>query len=206
MAGTGAPARRGRPRDTSIDMRVLDATRELLTEVGFDATTVQAIAQRSGTPGSAIYRRWPTRTAIIEQAIFPGLTSVQVLPSGDLRHDLRRFIRAYLAAFGAPAARAAMPGLLASYEGQEADSQPSRWLSVSTRPQFLDILRAAGPESVDPSVDAEDVFDVLLGAMLARTLITTVSRRNRPIERLVELTVRLVQPCDHRAGSQVAAI
>lgn len=190
---TDRPTRRpGRPRDESMDPRVLEAARELLVERGFEATTVQAIAERSGVHASAIYRRWSSRIDIIEQAIFPGLSAVSVQPTGDLRRDLRRFIRAYLATFGAPAARAAAPGLLASYVsgGQRA---PEAWLAVSARPQFLDILRAA-PDEVDADVDPDDVFDVLLGAILGRTLVPTIAERNRPIERLVELTLRMLAP------------
>jgi len=184
----------GRPRDTSIDPRVLTAARELLTEYGFEDTTVQAIAERSGVHASAIYRRWPSRLEIIEQAVFPGFESVVVQPTGDLRRDLRRFIRAYLATFGAPAARAAMPGLLASYQSAGRAGAPEKWLAVSARPQFLDILRAAPTDSVDAKVDPDDVFDVLLGALLARVLVPTVVERNRAVERLVELTLRMLQP------------
>jgi len=186
--------RPGRPRDPSIDPRVLEATRQLLTEQGFDATTVQAIAGRSGVHASAIYRRWSSRIEIIEQAVFPGFASITVRPTGDLPADLRRFIRAYLATFGAPAARAAMPGLLASYQSTGRSGAPETWLTVSARPQFLDILREVPTGSVDPHIDPDDVFDVLLGAILARTLIPTVGERNRPIERLVDLTLRLLQP------------
>jgi hypothetical protein len=75
-----------------------------------------------------IYRRWSTRLEIIEQAVFPGLTSISVQPTGDLRRDLRRIIRAYLAAFTAPAARAAMPALLDSYQSAENAGSPERWL------------------------------------------------------------------------------
>jgi AcrR family transcriptional regulator len=191
----------GRPRDASIDPRVLSAARQLLTEYGFDDTTVQAIAERSGVHASAIYRRWPSRIEIIEQAVFPGFEAVTVAPTGDLRRDLRRFIRAYLAAFGAPAARAAMPGLLATYQSAGRAGAPEEWLAVSARPQFLDILQAAPASSVDGKVDPEDVFDVLLGALLARVLVPTVVERNRPIERLVELTLRMLQPARVRAIS-----
>jgi len=184
----------GRPRDDSIDTSVLDATRALLTEKGFDATTVQAIAERSGEHASAIYRRWSSRIEIIERAVFPGLASVNVAPTGDLQLDLRRFIRAYVAAFSEPAARAAVPRLLASYGADGRDGAPEVWISVSARPQFLDILRAAPPRSVDSQVDPDDVFDVLLGAILARALVPTVMHRNRPLERLVELTLRLLRP------------
>jgi AcrR family transcriptional regulator len=165
-----------------------------LAEHGFDATTVQAIAQHSGVHASAIYRRWSTRTDIIEHAVFPGLSAVSVAPTGDLEHDLRRFIRAYLAALRAPAARAALPRLLGTYETDGRDGSQETWIAVSARPQFVDILCAAHGRNVDPDLDLDDVFDVLLGAILARAVVPTVVQRNRPVERLVELTLRMLAP------------
>jgi AcrR family transcriptional regulator len=183
----------GRPRDPTIDRKVLDATRELLVEKGLEAATVQAIAERSGVHASAIYRRWSSRLDILEEAVFPGPTIVLVEPTGDLKRDIRRFVRTYLAVFGAPAARAAVPGLLASYQSNGRSDVPEKWMVVSARPQFAEILRRAR-SGVDPKVDAEDVFDVLLGAVLARALVPTVIERRRPVERLVELTLRMLRP------------
>ncbi len=184
----------GRPRDRTIDARVLEATRLLLTERGFDQTTVRAIAGRSGVHASAIYRRWRSRNAIIEEAVFPGLSAVLVRPTGDLRRDLRRLSRALLSAFGAPEAKAAMPGLLGTYQSGGRSGAPETWLAVSARPQLIDILVAAPEGAVDPSVDPNDVFDVLLGAVMARTLVPTVAERNRPVEYLVDLMLRLIEP------------
>src|SRR3954453_9449263 len=163
MATDGSARRPGRPRDVSIDTRVIEAARELLVEVGYDATTVQAIAERSGVHASAIYRRWPSRVEIIEQAVFPGLGSVTVRPTGDVRRDLRRFVRSYVTMLGSPVARAAAPGLLASYQSGARTGMEETLLALSARPQFLDILRAAPAGAVDPTVDPDDVFDMLLG-------------------------------------------
>jgi AcrR family transcriptional regulator len=192
------PPRRGRPRDASIDGRVLDATRQLLVEAGFDATTVQAIATRSGVHASAIYRRWPSRTEIIEDVVFPGFEGLSVAATGDLRKDLRRFIRSYVATLGAPAAVAAIPGLLAAYQSGSGGRSAEEWLPVSARPQFLDIVRAAGESGVDPAVDPNDVFDVLLGAIIARTVVPVVAARHRPVEVLVDMGMRLLQPVTAR--------
>jgi AcrR family transcriptional regulator len=186
--------RRGRPRDPTIDRRVLDATRDLLVREGFDATTIHAISEHSGVPPSAIYRRWSSRIEIIEQAVFPGGAPISVTATGDLRRDLRQFVRAYLAVFAAPAAGAAMPALLASYQATGRSGAAETWSAVSGRPQFAQILRASADGSVDTTVDADDVFDMLIGAMVARTLIPTIAARNRPIDRLVDLTVRLLRP------------
>jgi AcrR family transcriptional regulator len=184
----------GRPRDRSIDTRVLQATRILLTQRGFDQTTVRAIAETSGVHASAIYRRWPSRVALIEEVAFPGLSTVVVRPTGELRRDLRRLIKALLTALGAPEARAAVPGLLATYQSSPRSGAPEGWLAVSARPQFLDILLQAGEGSIDPGIDPDDAFDVLIGAVLARTLVPTVAARNRPLETLVDAMLRLMEP------------
>jgi AcrR family transcriptional regulator len=189
--------RRGRPRDDSISERALAAAAELLVERGFDATTIQSVAARSGVHASAIYRRWPSRIELIEEAAFPGFSPLDVRPTGDLRRDLRRFIRAYVAAFGAPAARAAAAGLLAYRQAADPPRpprSPDQYLRVSARPQFQDILRAAPPASIDPAVDPDDVFDMLLGAVLTRTVVYPATARHRPIERTVEMILRLLRP------------
>jgi AcrR family transcriptional regulator len=184
----------GRPRDASFDQRALEATREVLAERGFPATTVQAVAERSGVHASAIYRRWPSRIALIEAAVAPALSFGAAPPTGDLRRDLRRFVRAYVTAWETPAARAAIPGLLAEYQTSGRSGAPEQWLHLSVRPQFVAILRAAPAGAVDGRVEADDVFDLLLGAMLARVLVPTVARRNRPLSRIVDLVLRVLQP------------
>ena len=188
--------RRGRPLDTSMSDRALVATRELLEEGGFAAATIQAVATRSGVHASAIYRRWPSRFELIEEAVFPGFNPVRVRPTGDLRRDLRRFLREYVSALSAPAARAARAGMLAHYESAERQRSRDEYLKVSARPQFQDILLAAPPGSVDPAIDPEDAFDMLLGWVLLRTTVPTVAARLRPLERTVDLLLRMLRPVD----------
>ena len=195
IAAMAEPRRHpGRPRDTSISERALAATRELLVQRGFDATTIQAVAEHSGVHASAIYRRWSSRIELIEEATFPGLSPLSVQPTGDLRDDLRRFIRAYLAAFSAPAARAAAAGLLAHHQANSRPGPPEVYLRVSARPQFQDILHAAPSGSIDPDVDPDDVFDMLLGAILTRILLSVFTERQRPVEHTVEMILRLLRP------------
>jgi AcrR family transcriptional regulator len=173
---------------------------ELLAEKGFDRTTLQAVAKRSGVHASALYRRWPTRIELIEDAIFPGFDPPAVEPTGDLQADLLRFLRAYLAAFGSPAARAAAPGLMAHHQSAGGGRSPDQYLQVSARPQFQDILSAAPAGTVDPDVDPDDVFDILLGAILARTIVPTIAARRPPLERTADLLVRMLRPTTQRVG------
>lgn len=60
---------RGRPRREGADETILAAARELLDESGFAAFNVDVIAERTGIAKTTIYRRWPTKGALVAAAI-----------------------------------------------------------------------------------------------------------------------------------------
>jgi AcrR family transcriptional regulator len=185
--------RRGRPRDSSIDDRVLAATRRVLVDEGYAATTIPRIADSAGVHASAIYRRWSSRVELIHDAAYGDLAPRRVRPTGDLRRDLERFLRAYVGALESPIVRAAMPALL-SFEARDRERQPSALLHISLRPQFRDVIAAAPNGVVDPRIDLDDVFDLLLGAALARVAIPPGVRRRAPLARTVDLLLRALAP------------
>src|SRR6476619_8125338 len=107
----------GRPRDPQKDVDVLAAARALLVEEGYQATTIVAIARRAGVGAPTIYRRWPRREAIIEDAVFGEIGPTAIPTStGELRKDLHAWTRAFVRQFADPVTRAAIPGLLMAYE------------------------------------------------------------------------------------------
>jgi AcrR family transcriptional regulator len=181
----------GRPRDPAIDATVIAATRQLLEEAGFAGTTVQEISRRTGVHPPGIYRRWPSRIALIEDATFGDLATLSVDPTGDLAADLLRFVIAYEANFNTPACRAAMPGLLAAY-GSQGEVTAERWVHLSVRPAFAAILAAS--DEVDPTLDIDAAFDVLLSLVLARVIIPPVWRAGRPIGHVVDILLRVIRP------------
>lgn len=60
---------RGRPRREGADETILDAARALLDEAGYAAFNVDVIAERTGIAKTTIYRRWPTKGALVAAAI-----------------------------------------------------------------------------------------------------------------------------------------
>jgi AcrR family transcriptional regulator len=183
---------RGRPRNPEIDEVVLQTTRELLGALGYEGTTVQEISRRSGVHPPAIYRRWPSRRALIEDAAFSGLAEVRIEPTGDLRADLGAFLVAYERSLGAPAARAAMPGLMATYQ-DEVPLPAAHWLRLSVRPQFRAILAAAG-DAVDPGLDVDEVFDLIQGAILGRIFVPAIAARGSDLGSMTEMVLRVLTP------------
>jgi AcrR family transcriptional regulator len=82
----------GRKRDASLDAKILDATLEVLGDVGARGLTMDLVAAHAEAGKGAIYRRWPSKTALILDAIahVKGRTLERVgLPdTGSLRGDL----------------------------------------------------------------------------------------------------------------------
>ncbi|NNH73306.1 TetR/AcrR family transcriptional regulator [Nocardia uniformis] len=162
----------GRPRDPQLDAQVLTAAQELLVSEGYEATTIAAVARRAGVVTTSIYRRWPSKRALIEDAVFALDTGNHPAPTGDLRADLLAWTRLFLSAAAQPAARAAIPGLLAAYHD---DRESYRRLldrgEQPTRQALREMLiGAAAHGQAAPGCDVDAVFEFLRGATLIRAL------------------------------------
>ena len=70
----------GRPRSTEADRAISDATLALLAEVGLGALSVEDVAARAGVSKATIYRRFPSREALIVDSIAQVLDSAPVPP------------------------------------------------------------------------------------------------------------------------------
>jgi AcrR family transcriptional regulator len=60
-----AARRPGRPRDARADDAILDAAIKVLADQGPSRFTVDAVAARAGVGKATIYRRWPSRAALL---------------------------------------------------------------------------------------------------------------------------------------------
>lgn len=92
---TEAAPTTGRPRDPALDAAILAATRDLLVERGFDGTTVEAVARAAGSGKAAVYRRWPSKTALVVAAVRDLYDPPAVPDTGSLREDLLACARQY---------------------------------------------------------------------------------------------------------------
>jgi AcrR family transcriptional regulator len=185
----------GRPRDEAIDEAVRKATVELLTEMGYAATTMRAVARRSGVAPPALYRRWRNRVELIESVVFPSLTVDVAAGSGDLRSDLQRFVDAFTAALSKPFARAAIPGLLSEYQHRpDAHRDVALRLGTGMRDSFRTMLALQPATTVDRSIDPDVVLDLLVGSVFYRLFLLPFTGRVPPTDATAELLVRSLRP------------
>lgn len=169
--GTSDDRRLGRPRDARVDVAVMDATRALLAERGFAHTTVEAIASRAGVGKATIYRRWPTREALLLAVTTADLPNIEAPDTGDLRQDL-------LLVF-TQLAEQLRTGVPASYIGDligESTRNPAMRADfdalVELRRSLCAAMVAQAKKRGDlrKSVDPDMVLDLISGALFYRKL------------------------------------
>jgi len=80
-----------RTRSTQAHEKVLKATFDLFVERGIDATSMDAVAERSGVSKATIYKHWQDKDALALEALSLMFGLEEEPPkfdSGDLRQDL----------------------------------------------------------------------------------------------------------------------
>jgi AcrR family transcriptional regulator len=85
---------RGRPRDPGRDEAILEAALALIAELGYDRTTIDAIAERAGVGKPTIYRRWAGKPELVAAAIARRKQRRPAPDTGSLRGDLLAAVRA----------------------------------------------------------------------------------------------------------------
>jgi AcrR family transcriptional regulator len=179
VVADGVRPARGRPRRPGTHAAILGATIDLLTEVGVDGTTTNAIAERSGCSKSTIYRRWPTRDALILDAL---RIAVQGRPDDirqvvGLERDLSSTLRAAAhrgsAIFNSRIFRAVFPTiarelLAGSVVGEQFRANVFVPIRTGAKARLRD---AIDREEIASTIDPDLVFDLVYGGLLYRVLV-----------------------------------
>jgi len=185
---TRPPRPPGRPRSPEAERAILDATLELLASEGFDRLTVEGVAASAGVGKATIYRRWPSKLALVLAAV--GELSAHPLPeltTGRTRDDLVNLLRHIIEALTGTIAGRILPGLVA-----ESARSPELlgvlhdfWLS--RRGLMLEVLRQGSAQGDLPEdVDHELIADLLYGPVHYRFLISAAPVDPPLAEQLVD--------------------
>ncbi|WP_326553618.1 TetR/AcrR family transcriptional regulator [Micromonospora sp. NBC_01813] len=194
---TPQPARRSEQSRRAI----LAAALALLTEQGYAAVTIEAIAARAGVGKQTIYRWWRGKGAVILDALTDNLPDVLALPdTGDLRADLRQVLRATVAEFADPQLSATTRAITIETLTDEelADQARDRLL----RPQ-LDMVRARLAAARDagqvrPDAPLDQVVELLFGPLYHRWLLRNGPLTDDYADGIVDLVVAAVTPAGNR--------
>lgn len=164
----------GRPRDASIDERVLSVTRELLVEVGWDELSMRLVAARAGVGRSSLNRRWSSKAELVLHAILGETPDLAPFSGTDLTGWIDWVVRGSHELFGRPDVRAAVPGLLLAL-GENDALRRDLWARFSgpAVQLFAEDVHATTPaQRRRADVDARATLAMAAGAAL---FVTTVA-------------------------------
>jgi len=161
--GSSGGASTGRPRSEEAHKAILDATLDLLVEVGFSALTVEGVANRAGVGKATIYRRWPSKLPLVVEA-FGALPGFEEVDTGDLAEDLKKMIRSYIQVFNSSPLSAVLPSLAGERAHNPELSQLFDPVSIERRrPLTRAFERAIRRGEIAGDLDVELAADLVVG-------------------------------------------
>jgi AcrR family transcriptional regulator len=190
-AVAGAPARRGRPRSDEAHRRILEATRELLSEDGFSDLRLEHVAARAGVGKSTIYRRWGSKEALAQELLAElAAPHIAVAESDDTRTELLAAVvnpmRAVTDTPFGPVIRA----LLSQIAVNPTLGDPFRATVVQARRDEIARVIARGIARGDlrPDADPELATELLVGPVYFRLMFggeLTLAFANRVVDNVL---------------------
>lgn len=179
----------GRPRSEEAHQAILDATLELLVEVGFSALTVEGVAQRAGVGKATIYRRWASKLPLVVEA-FSGLPGFQEVDSGSLRQDLKETLKAYLEAFNSTSLSTVFPSLAGERKHNPELSKLLEPVVRGRREPFVRIFeRARERGEISQDVDIELAADLVVGPISVAVFFRGGTPTPKMVEPIVDLAL-----------------
>lgn len=173
MPRTSPQTRRrpGRPRRATTDDAITRAALDLLAERGFQAATIEAIADRAGVGRNTIYRRWRSKEELIADALRELTTDVD-WGADDLYSLLLTWLRDFARTFSDPLQGRLLVGVLGELQQNPvfADVYADRVVRPRREALLARLIEARERGELRPDADVELVADLLGGALLLRRL------------------------------------
>jgi AcrR family transcriptional regulator len=168
-----ARARRGRPRDPSVDARVANAVVELYARSGWAGLTFDEVARQAKVGKAGLYLRWGSK----EDLLLDCMAGVQERRVPHTYHDLRSDLASIAQAlFAFYSSTSGLAYLRLYVESRYVPGLEERWRKQHTTPMFLEtrslvhdaVARGELPEDTSPTI----LLDALIGAITNHILST----------------------------------
>jgi len=158
----------GRPRSVQSHQAMLQATLELLAEVGFDGMSIDAIANRAGVGKTTIYRRYSSKEELVADAIESMREEIMIPDTGNLQNDIDELIQNAAQITLSPLGRQTIAMIIssASSNSQFAQIYWKKYLQPRRKSFAIVLERAKARNEIPTDLDSDLVFDTMSGIML----------------------------------------
>jgi len=183
-----------RAHSTEVDPRVersrrviLEAVLDELGDVGYGPMTIEGVAARAGVGKSTIYRHWPGKLELVEDAFRTLKAEAVVATEGTFRERLTDFLVQVADLVARSTYSACMPALIDAAERDPRVREFHNRFSAERRATLVELLRS-GIDSGDlpRSTDPELLADALVGPIVMRRLMMGAPCEPELVPRLVD--------------------
>jgi len=175
---------------------VLDAAADVISEVGVDRLTIDEVALRSGVAKTTIYRHWPSKRALVADAVRSSCFLESATPNtGDLRADLIACFEGMTRAGLSGRPGKILPSLLdGAHRDPELDGLLDQLLHERNEPvrTVLELAQLRGALPADLDLDLALTF--LVGPLLYRKVIRREPVTAPFVEAVVDAALRSFGP------------
>jgi len=188
-------AKSARRRSEKSRTAIVNATRELLLERGFDGLTIEAVAARAGVGKQTIYRWWPSRAALVADVTLEDADKIlaSVNHTDDLAADLVGWVRKLAASLTTPRGSAMLRTLTVA--GMEHEETAIKLRAGFSSPLHESVRTRLLADDLD-EVTADSAADAIVGGVVYPIL----SGAQPYSRRRAELTTRIIVAALTREG------
>lgn len=157
----------GRPRSAEADQAILQATLDLLAEVGYQSMSIEAIASRAGVGKTTIYRRYTSKEELVADALASLKEELLPIPdSGSLWGDIEILTEHVAKTILSPLGRQTLALIIstASTNRQFAQVYWKKYLQTRSSAFYTVLQRAKSRGEIRADVDIELVYDLMAGS------------------------------------------
>jgi AcrR family transcriptional regulator len=153
----------------AVQAASLAAAYELLTDVGVSGVTFEEVSRRSGAAKTTIYRYWPTRSALLFDAVMQFAPRLQTPDTGSLQGDLTSLALDLAGHLQTGRWSSAMPTII---DAAERDDEAAEFLSRTHAGMIsgfgMIAARAQERGELDASVDVAELTAAIVGPIFYR--------------------------------------
>ncbi len=181
---------RGRPRNEAHDEAILDATLELVAQVGIAGLTVDAVAHLAGVGKATIYRRWNSKEALLLDAWNTCLTISDVPDTGSLRGDMEALFAAKDLKMPAETMKRIFPQLIAAAKvNPDVGDTYKAFVEQRRLPMRMVLERAIDRGELQRTIDLALVQDLLVAPFFYRSFISDGPTDSTVVAQLLDIVL-----------------
>jgi AcrR family transcriptional regulator len=178
-----------RPRvEGEREDEILDATVDLLMEVGYDRLTMDAVAKRARASKATLYRRWATKASLVVEALVRAKESPHPVEhdTGSLRSDLLATFCGHEGLSGN--ATGVLGAVLTALSTDPEFAREFRAKFIAPKLELSNAIyaRAQARGEIPADLDLDIIGPALAGILLHRAFILGIPPDDAGIERVVD--------------------